>query len=171
MLNRSRWHVQHAACMCCTALLVLAWNIQRFACPCTMQVKEATRGMLEALQSVAAEHPQLNLLQRVESEAGVKLPAAEASCASRPSSAAPSARSGLCGSPSRGGSRPASGARGTPVRLAGCRSPSAASARSPGGSRPGSCAGSVRSAAAAGVAAGSPGSARSPAVQTVQLQL
>lgn len=126
--------------------------------------------MLEALRAVAAEHPELSLLQRVESAAGVKLPAAEASCGSRPGSAAPSARSGLCGSPSRGGSRPASSAGGAAGRLSVCRSPGAA-ARSPVGSRPGSCAGSVRSAAAAGVPAGSPGSARSPAVQTVQLQL
>lgn len=142
----------------------------RMPCPpATAQVKEATRGMLEALRAVAAEHPQLALLQRVESEAGVKLPAAEASCASRPGSAAPSARSGLCGSPSRGGSRPASSAGGASARLAVCRIPAAA--RSPGGSRPGSCAGSSVRSAAAGAAAGSLGSARSPAVQTVQLQL
>lgn len=122
-------------------------------------VKEGTWGLLEALRAAAAELPGLNLLQRVEAEAGVRLPAE----ASRPGSAAPlgAARSkGSCasvpgrGSPSRG-SRP-----GTGLSAAGQRSQAQAS-------RPGSCAGSVRSTAARG--GGSP--AKAPAVQTVQLQL
>lgn len=125
-----------------------------------LQVKEATRGMVEALRAAAAEHPHLNLVQRVEREAGVKL-AGEASRPGSAASAAPAAHS-LCRSPagraSAGGSRPGSGAS---SRLA------AGAARSPVASRPGSCA-SARSAAGAGVR-GSP--ARAPSVVSMQLQL
>ena len=125
------------------------------------QVREATRGMVEALRGVAAEHPALNLVQRVEAEAGVRLPAGQDS-GSRPGSAAAAAR--LCS----GGS---SSGRGSPCssRL-GTGAAAAAAARSPARSRPGSCAGSVRSAASSVAARGSP-SAKSPAVQTIALQL
>ncbi|EFN56849.1 hypothetical protein CHLNCDRAFT_144442 [Chlorella variabilis] len=129
------------------------------------QVKAATRGMLEALGAAAAEHPDLNLLARVEAEAGVKV----AGEPSRPGSA--SARS-LCSAVSSarspGGSRPGSAPRAEGgSRLAAAAAGTAA--RSPGGSgsRPGSsCAGSLRSAASA---RGSP--AKAPAVQTIQLSL
>lgn len=124
-------------------------------------VKEGTRGLLEALRAAAAELPELNLLQRVEAEAGGRLPAE----ASRPGSAAGSplgaarAQSSCASLPGRGspspGSRPGTGL-------------SAAGRRNPAAGRPGSCAGSARSATARG--GGSP-APKAPAVQTMQLQL
>lgn len=132
------------------------------------QLKEATKGMLEALRAAAAQHPELNLLQRAECEAGMKLPAVTSE-GSRPGSAARSVCSAagassrpLSGRSSPGvASRPQSGA-------AACRLSTAAAGRgcSPGSSRPGSS-GSVRSGASQ--RGGSP--AKSASVQTVQLQL
>lgn len=118
------------------------------------QVREATRGIVEALRGVAADHPELNLLQRVECEARVKLPAADAR---RPGSAASTAATrSLCSTPS-GRCSPGSSRPGTGGATAG-RSPSRPSA------------GSVWSEAAAAVRR-SPAAAKSPAVQTVTLQL
>lgn len=133
------------------------------------QVKEATKGMLEALRSLAAEHPGLDLAQRVEAAARVKLAGAADAMASRPSSAARSLCGGGSGSMRAGagvgspaGSRPGSGRCSTPGRAA-----LGAAGSRPGSGRPGSCGGSVRS---LGSARGSPPT-KSPAVKNMQLQL
>jgi hypothetical protein len=119
------------------------------------QVRAATRCMLEALAAAAAEHQQLNLLQRVEAEAGVKV-AAEASwpgsAASRSSSTAPQSRCSLAGS------RPCSAA-GSSAKV------SVGKAR--GSLRPSSRAGSSCSGRSAH--GGSP--VKAPSLSTVQLQL
>jgi hypothetical protein len=107
------------------------------------QVKEGTTGMLEALRAVAAEHPHLSLLQRVESQAGVKLEATAGD--SRPGSAAAPPRT-QCSSASLRGS--------------------------PCGSRPGSCAGRASlPATARGSPAPAAPVGKSPGVRTVELQL
>ncbi|KAL4443384.1 hypothetical protein ABPG75_011121 [Micractinium tetrahymenae] len=144
------------------------------------QVKEATKGMLEALRALAAEHPEFDLAQRMEAAAGVKLGAAGAceALTSRPGSAARSLCGGgtvvagsgnsaqasaRLGSPA--GSRPGSGRCITPGRAGAA---AAAANSRPGSSRPGSCAGA--SARSLGSARGS-APTKSPAVQTMQLQL
>lgn len=136
------------------------------------QVKEATKGLMEALRAVAAENPELGLAERLEAVAGVKLAAVGASDAllsSRPSSAA--VRGGACSGSRAGsavGSRPGSGRCGTP--LAPGKAVSAAGLAGPGsrpGSRPSSCSGSLRSVASARQASPT----KTPSVQTMQLQL
>lgn len=115
------------------------------------QVKEATKGMLEALRSLAAEHPGMGLAERLEAAAGIKLGASSCNTSDSRPSRPGSAASSLCGSGSGSvpscarlgspaGSRPGSGRCSTPGRAAVL----GASSR-PGSGRPGSCGGSMRS--------------------------
>lgn len=122
------------------------------------QVKTATKGMVEALVVVAGQHTELQLLQRIEAETGVRLGSTPGS--SRPGSAASRGMSAACGS-----STACSSAAGTPVSSR----PSSAARCEPGlsggsrRSRPGSSCSSGR------LARGS--LAKQASVQTVQLQL
>eukprot|EP00887_Chlorella_sp_A99_P001108 scaffold14.g1108.t1 len=115
-------------------------------------LRESTKGMVDALRALAAEHPELQVVQRIEAAAGVKLSAegsARLGCAADGGSRANSVW---------GGSRPGTAAR----------SSAAASARGSGSpSRPGSSASSCIAAATSRSA----GSGASPAAKTVQLQL
>lgn len=139
------------------------------------QLREATKGMLEALRALAAEHPELELVQPLEAAAGVKLGAAGAcdAPASRPGSAARSMSGSGGGAAAAGdssvkagphigspaGSQPGLGRCATPDRAlteAGCSRP--------GSSRPVSRGGSSRS------ARGSTPT-KSPTVKNMQLQL
>jgi hypothetical protein len=95
------------------------------------QVREGTKGMLEALRAVAAEHPQL----RVEIQAGLKLEAAAGG--SRPGSAAAPPRSQCSIVSLRGstcGSRPGSstGRASLPATARGSPGPAAHASKSPG---------------------------------------
>lgn len=99
------------------------------------QVREGTKGMLEALRAVAAEHPQLSLLQRVEIQAGLKLEAAAGG--SHPGSAAAPPRSQCSIVSLRGstcGSRPGSstGRASLPATARGSPGPAAHASKSPG---------------------------------------
>lgn len=120
-------------------------------------VKEATRGMVEALRGAAEQHPHLSLVRRVEAEAGIKLAPA--------------------GEPA---SRPGSGGGGgvAAVRSSLCRSPAGSLRGSPAGSRPGSAAsvaGSPLAAGRSGACVGGRASrcspVKAPAVVDVALQL